>query len=38
MNRAFLFLGLIVSLLGASAGFGKGKLQVVATLPELGGI
>jgi zinc/manganese transport system substrate-binding protein len=36
MNRTCLFLGLIVSLLGSSAGFGKGKLQVVATLPELG--
>ena len=36
MKRTLLFMTLMGLFLGATAGFGKGKLQVVATLPELG--
>ena len=36
MKRTLLFIALIVCLLASFTGFSKGKLQVVATLPELG--
>jgi zinc/manganese transport system substrate-binding protein len=36
MKRKLLFMTLIGFFLGATTAFGKGKLQVVATLPELG--
>ena len=36
MKRTLLFIALIVSFLGSFTGLSKGKLQVVATLPELG--
>jgi zinc/manganese transport system substrate-binding protein len=36
MKRTLLLMTLMGLFLGATAGFGKGKLQVVATLPELG--